>query len=57
MNAEHAAAQIVDALADASIDVDGEITEDMRTGGFFFDLRLDGRSYEVLVVEFVGGDA
>lgn len=56
MSAERAAKEIGDILADHYIDVDGDITEDMRTGGAFFGLRLDGRTYKVLVIEYTGGD-
>jgi len=56
MSAEYAAEKIIDLLHDSEwvTDID-EPTEDMRTGGFFFDFTTKGRHYEVLVTEFNGG--
>lgn len=37
-------------------DVVTESIEDVRTGGYFFEVGADGRTYEVLVTEITGGD-
>lgn len=55
MSAEYVAEKISDLISDDewATDVD-EPTEDAKSGGFFFDMTVKGRHYEVLVVEFYG---
>ena len=57
MSAEDMANFIIDRIdgSDGLTLPDYEVTEDARTGGFFFDVRRGGRDYEVLVVETKGG--
>lgn len=51
MSAEHVAEMLAEAAAEWASHVDGEATEDVRSGGFFFELKFSARHYEVLVVE------
>jgi hypothetical protein len=53
MSAEYAAEKLLDAVAESiAIDaLDDEVTQDMRSGGYFFDFTAKGRTYQVLVQE------
>ena len=53
MSAAYAAERIVQAIENGIPDAEFGVypVEDMRTGGFFFDVEIKGRNYEVLVQE------
>jgi len=51
MSAENAAEQIAVALSFSGLDITLEPEEDMRSGGYFFDVDVDGKAYTVLVTE------
>ena len=56
MSAEYVAEKIAEMITDDdwALEID-EPTEDVKSGGFFFDMTVKGRHYEVLVTEFNGG--
>ena len=51
MSAEYVADRLMDSLPNGFDLNDSEPCEDLRTGGFFFDIEVEGKEYEVLVVE------
>jgi hypothetical protein len=55
MSAEHVAEKINELITDDewATEVDEPI-EDVKSGGYFFDLTVKGKHYEVLVTEWVG---
>lgn len=55
MSAEYMAEKVMDALADTGVDdLDNWAEENVRTGGFFFDLTHKGRHYQIEVTEVTG---
>lgn len=49
MSAEYAAERIADLIHDNLTELVDDPMEDARSGGYFFDVTLKGKTYEVLV--------